>query len=92
MLQTGDLLIEEIISLVDQADQNFRDDLRWASLNEATELLECNSSLGPKLAKVTGFLRVFVPNICLSASKKIVVIQAYFAGGGSSACAFGSTD
>jgi hypothetical protein len=54
-LETGDLPIEEVIGLVDQANENVRHDLGWARLNEGAEIFKCNSSLSPEPANAAGF-------------------------------------
>ena len=55
VFETSDLPIEEVISLVDQADENVRDDLGRACLNEGAKVLECNSSHSSESANVAGF-------------------------------------
>jgi len=53
--EAGDLPIEEVIGLVDQADENVRDDLGRARLNESAEVLKCDSSRSPEPTNVAGF-------------------------------------
>ena len=75
LFEPADLLVEEVVGLVDEAEGNVGDDLGRARFGEFTLGLISRMGLIAQAADELGFLGIFVPDREIPNAEKVAIIR-----------------
>jgi hypothetical protein len=78
LLEMANLLVEQVVRLVDQAEGDVCYDFGGAVLAKRTEILVAYAGTSSKTTHIYGLAAVFVPDSELSSPKEIVVVAQQF--------------